>query len=63
MKDIKLFPMRSRKNIRKLVHILGVDAETAYVMMVMAATLMDLRPEDDAVVEMILMDCEQGDCA
>ena len=37
----------------------------AYAMMVMTAALMDLRPEDERVVHIILQDCgiEDGDAA
>lgn len=56
---------RCEKNIRILSKRLGADAETAYAMILMTATLMDLRPEDDEVVRMILCDCgmEDGDIA
>ena len=58
MNEIEQFPVRYRKNIGRLVEMLSTDAETAFSMMVMTATLMDLRPDDDEVVEMILMDCD-----
>ena len=34
-----------------------VSEETAYSMILMTAALMDLRPDDDQVVDMILEDC------
>lgn len=52
-----MYPKSCRKSVRTLMNEIGVDAETAYNMMKMTALLMDLRPEDDEVVEMILQDC------
>ena len=52
-----MHPANCRKSINLLVNEVGVDAETAYNMMRMTAALMDLRPEDDEVVQMILKDC------
>ena len=52
-----MYPECCRKNIRRLVDVIGVSVETAYAMMLMTSTLMDLRPEDDQVAEMILEDC------
>ena len=57
MNEIDRFPARYRKNIKRLMDMLTTDAETAFAMMVMTATLMDLNPDDDEVVEMILTDC------
>ena len=59
------YPERYRKNIRKLMSMLCTDADTAYAMIVMTATLMDLNPEDDEVLHMIFQDCgiEDGDIA
>ena len=57
MNEIDRFPEQYRKNISRLMNMLTTDAETAFAMMVMTATLMDLRPDDDEVVEMILTDC------
>ena len=39
--------------------------ETAYAMMLMTAALMDMNPDDDEVVHLILQDCgiEDGDDA
>ena len=52
-----LYPLKCRKNIRRVADGTGMDAETAYAMMLMTAMLMDLRPDDDAVADMILEDC------
>ena len=52
-----LYPKASRKNINRIVRNIGVSVETAYAMMLLTATLMDLRPEDEEVSDMILEDC------
>ena len=52
-----MYPRACRENIRCIVSEIGTSAETAYAMMLMTATLMDLRPEDDEVVHIILQDC------
>jgi hypothetical protein len=58
MKDITImYPRHCRKNIRRLVTEIGVPPETAYAMMLMTAMLMDLKPEDEQVADMILEDC------
>lgn len=60
-----MYPKRCRKNIHTIVNEVGASEETAYAMMLMTAMLMDLRPEDDEVLHMILQDCgiEDGDIA
>lgn len=60
-----MYPKRCRKNIHRLVNEIGVSVETAYAMMLMTAMLMDLHPEDDEVLHIILQDCgiEDGDIA
>lgn len=55
--DLVIYPEPNRKSIRKLSDRIGVSPETAYAMMLMTATLMDLRPEEDEVVHIILKDC------
>lgn len=57
MEHENCYPLRCLKSIRKITKALGVDMETAYSMMLMNAALMDLRPEDEDVVTMILEDC------
>ena len=52
-----MYPKECRKSIRLLVNEVGMSVETAYAMMLMTAMLMDLRPEDDEVADMILKDC------
>lgn len=52
-----MYPRNCRKNIKRLVGLLGVSVETAYAMMLMTAMLMDLLPEDEQVTDMILKDC------
>jgi hypothetical protein len=52
-----LYPKCCRKSLTRLMNEIGTSVETAYAMMLMTATLMDLRPEDDEVVHIILQDC------
>ena len=52
-----LYPKRCHKNIDRIVNVIGASVETAYAMMLMTATLMDLHPEDERVVDIILEDC------
>ena len=60
-----MYPRRCMKGIQTLTDMIGMSRETAYAMMVMTAALMDLRPEDERVVHIILQDCgiEDGDAA
>lgn len=58
MTDVAImYPKKCRPSIRRIMNAVGVAPETAYAMMLMTATLMDLRPEDERVVDMILEDC------
>lgn len=52
-----MYPRNCRKNIRRIVDEVGASIETAYAMMLMTALMMDLRPEDDEVLHIILQDC------
>ena len=52
-----MYPRSCRKNIKRLVDLIGVSVETAYAMMLMTAMLMDLQPEDEQVADIILKDC------
>ena len=52
-----MYPKNCRRSIRRLMNEIGTSVETAYAMMLMTATLMDLHPEDDEVVHLILQDC------
>lgn len=61
MRLLRMYPARCRKGIEILRNEIGVDEDVAWKMMLMTATLMDLRPEDDAVVDIILADCGIGD--
>lgn len=60
-----MYPKQCRKNIHTIVNEIGASEETAYAMMLMTATLMDLNPEDEEVARIILQDCgvEDGDIA
>ena len=57
MDSILRYPKNCRKSIRILRNEIGASEDTAYAMMLLTATLMDLRPEDDEVLDMILKDC------
>lgn len=57
MDDTIMYPKKCRKSIRRLSEEVGMSIETAYAMMLMTALLMDLHPEDDEVVHIILQDC------
>jgi len=52
-----MYPRQCRKSINTIVNETGMSVETAYAAMLMTAMLMDLRPEDEEVLEMILQDC------
>jgi hypothetical protein len=52
-----MYPKKCRRSIKTIVNEVGASVETAYAMILMTALLMDLRPEDDEVVHMILRDC------
>jgi len=52
-----MYPKKCRKSIKRIVEEVGASIETAYAMLLMTALLMDLRPEDDEVVRIILQDC------
>lgn len=55
--SVIMYPKMCRKSITRIVESVGTSVETAYAMMLMTATLMDLNPEDDSVVDIILKDC------
>ena len=55
--SVIMYPKRCRKSIQILTENVGMSVETAYAMMLMTAALMDLHPEDEEVLEMILADC------
>ena len=55
------YPRQYRKSIRRIMSEIGWDAECAMTMMYLVAALMDLRPEDSSVVEMILHDYGEQD--
>ena len=64
MADIAImYPKKCIASIHRLMDEIGTNVETAYAMMLMTATLMDLKPEDERVVHIILKDCgiEDGD--
>ena len=51
------YPKHCRKTICRLIEELGTDSETAYRMILTTAALMDLHPEDERVMFIILQDC------
>lgn len=57
MEKTIMYPKKCRKNIHRVVDAVGMSIETAYMMMLMTAALMDLDPGDDKVADMILEDC------
>ena len=52
-----VYPKACRKTISRLIEEIGVDSETAYNMILMTSALMDLKPEDEKVLSLILQDC------
>ena len=52
------FPKPCRENIKTITNAVNTDAETAYAMLIMTATLMDLCPSDPKTAEIILDDCK-----
>lgn len=58
-----MFYAEARKRMtRRIMDNVPVDEGTAYSMILMTAALMDLRPDDEQVVDMILEDCGVGIC-
>lgn len=57
MDGMIMYPRQCRQSLRTIMNEVGVSVELAYAMMLMTATLMDLKPEDGKVVDMILSDC------
>ena len=52
-----LIPERCEQAVRKITGALRVSEETAYTMLLTIAALMDMRPEEETVANMILKDC------
>ena len=57
MEKTIMYPKKCRKSISRIVDAVGMSIETAYMMMLMTAALMDLDPGDDKVADIILEDC------
>ena len=55
---VENYPESCRENISVLLSNVHTDPETAYAMMLMTATRMDLCPSNPKVVEIILDDCK-----
>ena len=58
MNRIDSYPLGCRHGIRELSKLLCTDYQTAYAMMLLTASLMDLYPGDQRVIDMILTDCK-----
>lgn len=52
-----MYPKKCRRSIHRIMDEVGAGPETAYAMMLMTAMLMDLHPEDEEVLNIILQDC------
>ena len=52
------FPEPCRNNIKEIISNIMTDAQTAYAMILLTATLMDLCPADPKVAEIIIDDCK-----
>lgn len=50
-------PKECKKSIRILTSVIGMAEDVAYSMLLMTAALMDLHPEDEQVLDMVLEDC------
>lgn len=59
--DTIMYPKECRKSLKVIKEKAGIDVETAYAMMLMTALLMDLHPEDEEVLAMVLQDCGVND--
>lgn len=51
-----MYPQVCRKNLKRLKAATGISEELIYAMMLTTAALMDLKPWDEEVVDMILED-------
>ena len=51
------YPKGCRKAIHVLMDEIGVDSEIAFKMILFTAAMMDLQPEDEQVMHIILQDC------
>ena len=50
------YPETCRENIQTILNAVETEAGTVYAMILLTATLMDLRPDDPKVAEIILED-------
>lgn len=58
MTSITAFPEACRANVETITSNVSTDEKTAYAMLLMTATLMDLCPADPQVARIILDDCK-----
>ena len=56
-KTLNSFPEPCRRNLTTIISHVDTDVNTAYAMMLLTATLMDLCPADPKVAEILLDDC------
>lgn len=50
------YPRRYNNPVDRVVHATGMDCDTAYTMLLLTATLMDLFPDSEDVVAMVIND-------
>ena len=62
---VTMIPKKRRDAVRLIADETGMSTDTAHSMILMTAALMDLHPDDERVVQMILADCgiEDGEIA
>lgn len=51
-----MIPENCRRSVHRIAYAMNVTEDAAYAMLIMTALLMDLYPEDEDVVRMILTD-------
>lgn len=51
---------RYAAGIKRIQQETGADEETAYAMILLTATLMDMYPWDSEVVDIVLADCKRA---
>lgn len=52
------YPEPCRENMETIMNNVKTDTQTAYAMILLTATLMDLQPSDPKVAEIIMDDCK-----
>lgn len=54
---MKMYAKKCKDGIKTLMEEVGMDVGTAYFAILTVSTLMDLHPEDEEVIHIILRDC------